>query len=265
VIQVNRQTLQLFGAPDQDTLLRRLPDIFRDDMRRPFTEQLIDLWHGKLFQQRETTNYALDGEPRHVHMQFSVLPGHEHDWSLVQVSLTDISARKKAEAYLEYLGKHDVLTRLRNRSYFIDEMNRLERKGPWPVALVMIDLNGLKHINDAQGHAAGDALLRRMGEVLTKVAEAPISAARTGGDEFVLMLPGKSLAGAQVVADELSRLVSLNNQFHGPPALSLSMGLAVAERGESIEQALHRADVAMYEQKNRHYQHLRKQAGSRAA
>jgi diguanylate cyclase (GGDEF)-like protein len=257
VVQVNRQTLLLFGAPDQATLLGRLPEVFRDDMRRPFTEQLIDLWHGKLFQHRETTNYALDGEPRHVHLQFSVLPGHEHDWSLVQVSLTDITARKKAEAYLEYLGKHDVLTRLRNRSYFIDEMNRLERKGPWPVALLMIDLNGLKRINDAQGHAAGDALLRRMGEVLNKVAEAPVSAARTGGDEFVVVLPGKSIAAARQLAEEIQRLVELNNQFHGQPALSLSIGMAVAQQGESVEQALHRADVAMYEEKNRHYQHVR--------
>ena len=75
-----------------------------------FREQLIDLWDGKLFQQREVVNYALDGTKLHVLLQFSVLPGHEHDWSLVQVALTDITARKKAEAYLEFLGTHDVLT-----------------------------------------------------------------------------------------------------------------------------------------------------------
>ena len=78
-------------------------------------------------------------------MQFSVLPGHENDWSLVQVALTDITARKKAEAYLEYLGKHDVLTKLYNRSFYVDELNRLERQGAasrspssWPT------LNGLE-------------------------------------------------------------------------------------------------------------------------
>jgi hypothetical protein len=134
VVDVNRQTLTLFRAPDKATLLHRLPDIFRDEMRRPFTEQLIELWEGKLYQQRETVNYALDGEMLHVHLQFAVLPGHEHDWSLVQVSLTDITARKKAEAYLEFLGKHDALTRLRNRSFFDDELNRLERKNVQPVA-----------------------------------------------------------------------------------------------------------------------------------
>ena len=60
-------------------------------------------------------NYSLSGDELHLHLQFSVLPGYEKDWSLVQVALTDITARKRAEAYLEYLGKHDVLTKLYNR------------------------------------------------------------------------------------------------------------------------------------------------------
>jgi hypothetical protein len=65
-------------------------------MERSFREQLIDLWNGKLFQRREVLNYALDGSEVHVLLQFSVLPGHEHDWALVQVALTGIAARKKA-------------------------------------------------------------------------------------------------------------------------------------------------------------------------
>ena len=253
VIDVNQQTLKLFAAPDKQTLLRRLSDIFRDDMRQPFTEQLIELWNGRLFQQRETVNYALDGERLHVHLQFSVLPGHEHDWSLVQVSLTDISARKKAEAYLEYLGKHDVLTGLRNRSFFVDEMQRLDRKGPRPVGILMIDLNGLKTVNDERGHAQGDALLRRMGEVLRKAVEAPNLPCRTGGDEFVVLLPGGTEAQARLLAEEILRLTLLNNQFHGEPALSLAIGVGQAGVGEAIEPALHRADMAMYADKTHYY------------
>ena len=61
VIDVNRHTLDLFAAPDKGTLLGRLSDVFRDDMQQHFREQLIDLWDGKLFQQREVVNYSLDG------------------------------------------------------------------------------------------------------------------------------------------------------------------------------------------------------------
>ena len=116
-------------------------------------------------------NYSLDGKELNVYMQFSVLPGHEHDWSRVQVALIDITARKKAEAYLEYLGKHDVVTKLYNRSFYVEELNRLERKGPWPVTMIMMDLDGLKVANDQLGHSVGDALLRRLGEVLNKVVD----------------------------------------------------------------------------------------------
>lgn len=253
VVDVNRQTLTMFRAADKPTLLRRLPDVFRDEMRRPFTEQLIELWAGKLYQQRETVNYALDGEALHVHLQFAVLPGHEDDWSLVQVSLTDITARRKAEAYLEFLGKHDVLTKLRNRSYFDDELHRLERKASHPVAVMSIDLNGLKQVNDEFGHRAGDTLLRRAGEVLAKAVEPPATVARIGGDEFAVLLPMTESAAADQVAAQIQALVALNNQFHGGDPLQLAIGVAISQPGERLEATLHRADKLMYEQKQAFY------------
>lgn len=95
VLDINRETLDLFLAPDKQTLLKNLPNVFKDDMETNFREQLIDLWNGVYFQRREVVNYALDGTERHLLLQFSVLPGHEDDWSLVQVALADITARKR--------------------------------------------------------------------------------------------------------------------------------------------------------------------------
>jgi diguanylate cyclase (GGDEF)-like protein len=253
VIDVNRHTLQLFSAPDLPTLLLNLGDVFRDGMNRPFREQLIDLWDGKLFQQREVLNYTLDGRELHLHLQFSVLPGHEHDWSLVQVALTDITARKAAEAYLEFLGKHDVLTKLYNRSFFVDELNRLRRNGPTPLSVIVIDLNGLKAANDQWGHAAGDELLRRAGEVLGKLTTVPAHAARIGGDEFAILLPGADEVGAEKTIEDVRRLVELNNQFYSSTSLSLSIGAATGAPGEPLEEVVKRADARMYEEKHRHY------------
>lgn len=253
VLDVNRQTLKLFGAPDRDQLLRSLGLIFRDDMHRSFAEQLIDLWNGVFFQQRETVNYALSGERVDVYLQFSMFPGHEEDWGLALVSLTDISARKKAEAYLEYLGKHDTLTGLRNRSYFNDEMARLARRGPWPVSVVALDLNGLKGVNDLGGHAAGDALLRRAGEVLAKAIDPGVCAARIGGDEFCLLVPAADEEGAEAMVERLRGLVDLNNQFYGDPALDFAIGASTCRPGESMERVLHQADTAMYKNKSDHY------------
>ncbi len=254
VIDVNRHTLQLFGAPDKTVLLQRLGDIFRDKMEPAFREQLIDLWHGKLFQLREVVNYTLDGRELHVLLQFSVLPGHEHDWSLVQVGLTDITARKAAEAYLEFLGKHDALTKLHNRSFYIDELSRLQRNAPFPVTIIMADLNGLKETNDRLGHAAGDELLRRVGEVLGKLVEKPGHAARIGGDEFAIILPGTDEDGAEAMIDNVHRLVELNNQYYSSLPLTLSMGAATARSGERLEEVAKRADALMYEAKRAFYQ-----------
>jgi len=254
VIDVNQQTLLMFDADTKENLLNNIGKVFRGEMHDSFTEQLLDLWDGKLVQQREVVNYSLSGEAVHIHMQFSVMDEHRHDWRMVLLSLVDITARKKAEAYLEYLGKHDVLTQLRNRAFYVEELNRLTRKGPWPVAVLVIDMNGLKSINDESGHAAGDAMLRRVGEVLAKAVDAPACAARIGGDEFTVLLPATDERGAQSMMERILSLLELNNQFYPGQPLSLAMGTACALSGDQLESAVLRADQSMYAEKTRYYQ-----------
>ncbi|MFM2281601.1 MAG: hypothetical protein RLZZ444_3832 [Pseudomonadota bacterium] len=262
VIDINRATLDLFCASDRNMLLKRLSDIFRDEMEKHFKEQLIELWNGNLFHHREVVNYALDGSERHVLMQFSVFPGFERDWSLVQVALTDITARKRAEAYLEYLGKHDVLTRLHNRAFYTEELNRMERSSLHPSSAIIIDLNGLKEANDELGHDAGDSLLRRMGEVLNGVVSIPNKAARIGGDEFAVLMPGGDRQSAISMMETISELMKINNQFYSNLPLSISWGIATRDGNEPMEAVVKRADTAMYEHKRAFYASARKQKSS---
>ena len=253
VLDVNQHTLEMLKANSKAELLNRLSEVFRGEMRHHFREQLIDLWEGKLFHTREVINYALDGEPVNIHLQFSVFPGHERHWDLVLIALTDITARKKAEAYLEFLGKHDVLTKLKNRSFYVDELNRLQRKGPFPVSVIMIDVNDLKKVNDQLGHAAGDEMLRRAGEVLMKVSDRRYHAARIGGDEFAVLLPGLDARGGEQVVEQIGKLIELNNQFYTGTKLSFSMGTATCDGKERLEDTIKRADLAMYESKRARY------------
>lgn len=253
VLDVNRHTLSTFKASDKAELILRQPEMFRDEMATPFREQLIELWEGRLFQQREVVNYALDGTLINLHMQFSVFDGYENDWGKVLVALTDITARKKAEQYLEYLGKHDVLTQLKNRSFFVDELSRLKRRGPFPISAIAIDLNNLKETNDTQGHAAGDALLRRIGEVLSKVVDGSSQAARMGGDEFIVLLPGTNAKKAQETCEVIAQLIALSNQYHVGTALSVSMGAATSADGKDLDEMLREADMRMYESKRQYH------------
>ncbi|MDH1429617.1 GGDEF domain-containing protein [Comamonas aquatica] len=254
VIDVNQQTLEMFGARNKPELLNNLPQIFRGEMYDSFAEQLQDLWDGKLVQQREVVNYALSGEVLHIHLEFAIMTSNAQHWDLVLLSLVDITARKKAEAYLEYLGKHDVLTQLRNRAFYMEELNRLARKGPWPLSVIAIDMNGLKAVNDEHGHAAGDAMLRRIGEVLTKAVDAPACAARIGGDEFMVLLPSTDERGAVAMQERILSLLELNNQFYPGQPIHIAMGYACGQENASLETVVHRADQAMYVEKARFYQ-----------
>lgn len=254
VLDVNTHTLTMYKAASRAELLMHLGDILTDDTRATFAEQLIDLWDGRLFHQREVRNSTLKGDTLFAHLQLSVFKGCEHDWSQVLVSMTDITARKKAEAYLEYLGQHDVLTQLKNRSYFVDELARLARKRITPVAFIALDLNNLKLTNDVDGHGAGDDLLRRFGEVLGKAIDAPGVAARIGGDEFMVLLPGSEQAAAQAVLDDIKSLVDLNNQYYSGCTLSVSAGLAVNHDPADLEHTMQQADRAMYADKQAYYE-----------
>lgn len=254
VIDVNRHTLSMFAAHNKDELLDKLSLIFRDEMHHSFAEQLVDLWGGKTVQMREVINYSLSGELINIHLQFAVMAGFEASWDRVLVSLVDITARKKAEAYLEYLGKHDSLTRLRNRAFYVEELNRVSRKGPWPMSVLAIDLNGLKRVNDSDGHAAGDAMLRRAGEVLASAtAGHAYCVARIGGDEFVALMPGCDERAAQGLRERIETLVELNNQFYPGQRLSMAIGIATCPTAGQVESTLHEADQAMFAAKDNFY------------
>ena len=257
LLDVNQATLDLFKAKDKETLFKNLHKVFAKEMLLTFREQLIELWNGKIHHQREAINYALDGSIRNVLLQFTVFPGYEDNWSLVQVALTDITARKKAEGYLEFLGKHDVLTKLFNRSFFTEEMNRLERSVLRPVSAIYIDVNGLKLINDERGHDVGDDLLRRMGNILSRsVSKSGYTASRIGGDEFIVLLPGANEATTESVVMSIEELLNIDNQYYASQPISIAMGCATSELGENMEQMLKRADQMMYRKKKDYYNYL---------
>lgn len=254
VIDVNQATLDLFGAPNKDTLYKNMHKVFAQEMVKTFREQLIELWNGNIHHHREAINYALDGSIRHVLLQFSVFPDYQDDWGMVQVALTDITARKKAENYLEYLGKHDVLTKLYNRAFYTTEINRLERNMLRPVSCIFMDMNGLKKLNDTLGHDVGDNLLQRMGNILNQLVQQTLySACRIGGDEFVVLLPGADEAALQNCLQSLQELLFVDNQFYSHQPLSLSMGYATNKDGERMEDMLKRADMIMYQEKRDYY------------
>lgn len=254
LIDVNQATLDLFGAPNKETLVQNLDKVFTGEMHNTFREQLIELWNGNIHHRREAVNYALDGSIRNVLLQFAVFPGYEQDWALVQVSLTDITARKKAESYLEYLGKHDVLTKLFNRSFYTEEIHRLNRSIIRPVSCIYLDMNGLKKINDTLGHDTGDGMLRRVGDILNQSVSLPQTVSRIGGDEFVVLMPGANEQVVETIIQSIKELFHIDNQYYSSLPISIAIGSSTSIVHESIEEMIKRADHEMYLDKQRYYQ-----------
>jgi diguanylate cyclase (GGDEF)-like protein len=226
-------------------------------MRTHFARELVDLWNGKLAYERDGVNYALDGEPVNIHLDFRVMPGHEADFGWVLVVLQDITARKKAEDYLRYLGTHDVMTGLYNRAFFQETLHRLEKELAGPVSVVVADLNGLKRVNDRFGHQVGDDLIRRAAEVLKAAFDEASIVARVGGDEFVVFMPGAAAQAAGEALEHLGVLVEMNNKYYREPELSIAFGAATSRPDLPLEKAVNLADDAMYRRKGQYYRRRR--------
>jgi len=257
VLDVNQKTLQLFGAESKEHLIANLPRIFRDEMEEHFANELIDLWNGKLSYEREGVNYSLSGEPINILLNFKIMPGYEDDFGWALVSIQDISARKKAEEYLHYLGTHDVMTGLFNRAYFEETIQKLELSRKDPVSVIILDLNYLKKTNDTLGHQAGDKLIRRLAEVMIAAFNNGQIAARIGGDEFAVILPRTEESEMVDFIKQIHALIEINNKYYREPILSISAGFATSSPGMSLERVIQLADDAMYRSKAE-YHHRRK-------
>lgn len=163
--------------------------------------------------------------------------------------LEDISARKSAELHLEHVSTHDSLTGLYNRSYFDSEFNRLQNGLQLPVSIVIIDVDGLKKVNDTAGHDAGDYLIVSVAKVLSEAVGIEGTLARIGGDEFSLLLPKTDEEAALQVIRRIRSCQQRFNQANPAYAVHFSMGVATANRGSDIPQTFKHADAQMYADK----------------
>jgi diguanylate cyclase (GGDEF)-like protein/PAS domain S-box-containing protein len=163
------------------------------------------------------------------------------------VSAFDLTARKHAEEKVQLLAVTDPLTGLGNYRRLVEaldaEVKRTGRTGR-PFAVLLLDLDQLKKINDRYGHLIGSQALCRLGDVLRVFCRSIDTAARYGGDEFAVILPETTAAAARLVASRIrSRLATNSLQ----PPLSASIGVAIyPQDGETIEALLRTADLELY-------------------
>jgi diguanylate cyclase (GGDEF)-like protein/PAS domain S-box-containing protein len=170
-----------------------------------------------------------------------------------QASARDVSARKALEDELNHMALHDALTGVANRALFMDRLGaalaaRL-RSGA-DVAVLAIDLDGFKEINDHYGHHGGDHALIMVAERLTAAVRASDTVARVGGDEFIVLCTDTSGADGIKLAERLVAAIAESFELAGDVVtVGASIGVATAAADVSLDELLRAADDAMYEAK----------------
>jgi diguanylate cyclase (GGDEF)-like protein/PAS domain S-box-containing protein len=184
----------------------------------------------------------------------------------VVLTTRDITERKALEDQLTHRAFHDDLTGLANRALFVDRVQHaLDRRGraDMPLAVLLLDVDDFKDLNDSLGHSAGDELLTRLAERLQAVLRSADTAARLGGDEFAVLLDDLTEATeASRVAERVLAALRVPCIVYGRPvAAGVSIGIALTDpdRAQDAEELLRNADMAMYRAKRQgknRYEHF---------
>jgi diguanylate cyclase (GGDEF)-like protein len=161
-----------------------------------------------------------------------------------------VSERREIEEKLQHLAASDALTGLANYRRFMEvlteEMNRSQRTGR-PFAVVLLDLDGMKQINDRHGHIVGNLVLNRLSQILLNCGRNIDTAARFGGDEFAMLLLDTDGKAAQQVAGRVMKQLAADQEA---PRMTVAIGIGAYPRdGETIERLLEAADRALYQMK----------------
>ena len=200
----------------------------------------------------ETTERRKDGSLYTVRQTITPVRGHDGEVSHFISMHEDISEQLAAQARIEHLAHFDTLTGLPNRSLFFDRLKQataLSKRGAGHVALLFLDLDRFKPVNDTYGHAMGDTLLKAVAERLLNCVRESDTVARLGGDEFAVALVRiASRADATVVAEKIVKAVSEPFLLDGHDIrIGTSIGIALYPDDTQEEQALIKlADDAMY-------------------
>lgn len=244
IIDWNRGAKQLFGYSSREVIGQPASMLYRHKStpRRLMTK--LGLTKDGIVR-KDVRVLLKSGEKRWIGLSLSWLRNRQGETvGTVGVS-KDVTERRNLEERLRQLSITDKLTGLYNQSHFFHrleiEKERSRRLGH-PLALLLFDLDGFKPLNDTQGHAEGDRLLREVGEVLMKNVRKEVdSAFRYGGDEFTVMLPGASVTAAVGFAERVR--VAIKALEGGVCA---SLGISPFDRENAAQQILQQADASMY-------------------
>jgi diguanylate cyclase (GGDEF)-like protein/PAS domain S-box-containing protein len=252
-LSVNDAAVQHYGYAREKFLSMTLEDIWPEDERITHREALLSI--GESYQSsRNWRHIRADGSEIHVLNYGRRVAFDGRDGYLVAIA--DITERRKTEARIAYMAHHDGLTDLPNREFFQERLRQaLEEAASTNkrVAVLCVDLDLFKNVNDSFGHPMGDRLLRLVADRLRSLLRGNCLAARLGGDEFALIL--SSGPTPNEISDFSTRLIDLLSEGYVIDGIDLvigaSVGIALSRSdGNTFEELMRSADMALYQAKS---------------
>lgn len=252
IIRVNPAFRDITGYSAEEVVGQR-PDILAPGLHEPgFYRAILESLNSKGTWEGEITNRRKDGRLFFEQAAISVITRPDGRHAGYVALFSDITLRKRKEAETWRRANFDALTDLPNRTLLTDRINQAlvqSRREERRVALLFIDLDEFKPVNDRWGHAAGDEALRMVAQRIAETVRDEDTVARMGGDEFVVLMPVVASESAAVLAAEriLERLCMPFDITAGAVSLSACIGVA-SDQGGLLDAAtlINRADIAMY-------------------
>lgn len=250
IVLVNSQTSRVFGYDRAELIdqtveilmpvrLRHAHERYRASYsERPEVRRMGDPMGVLVGKRKDGTEFPVE---------ISLSPFHGTEGLFIISIIRDVSHRVEFEQRLRHMNTHDSLTGVYNRAFFDEEMARLG-KGRSPVGIVVVDIDGLKEVNDRFGHDSGNSLIKSAAALLSDAFRAEDIVARIGGDEFAVLVPGVEAGKLVPVLERLRSTALLPTSSGLNLKLSLSLGSAIGLPGQIVE-TLRLADAAMYADK----------------
>jgi diguanylate cyclase (GGDEF)-like protein/PAS domain S-box-containing protein len=263
IVSVNPALEDLLGRRASELEGVKADEFVHPDDREAVVERAYRVMSGQMRTTLEHRYVRADGGIVWVDVSLSVVPGIEGGEGFIIATFQDLTRRKAAESALrrqaelnQHQALHDALTGLPNRTLFNDRIGQAlhrARRSDASVAVLMLDLDRFKEVNDSLGHAAGDALLVEIGRRLDGMLRASDTVARLGGDEFGVLLPDQTCTeDVAIAAERVRAAIQAPVIVQGLPlSVDASIGIALYPRdGRELETLLQHADSAMYHAKN---------------